>query len=181
MTRLWAVQPIPVSRWHEWTVAKPVALPHTCAMETANTGERDGPGDVPADTFAARLVLVRHFAGRLSIERAAERCGLNSGNWVRWEDGASPRDKADVAQAIADGLNIDREWLLFGGPLLSARGRPTKRSTAVTERYSQVAVRPADTRPKGRADRGVSTSSGAAGRRAVRVGRAATPIPSYAA
>jgi hypothetical protein len=72
---------------------------------TANTGEREnrdipreypeGPGDVPADTWAARLVLSRYHAGRLSIEKAAERCGINPGNWVRWENGR-PRAKDPI-------------------------------------------------------------------------------------
>lgn len=95
----------------------------------------DGPGDVPADTFSVRLLLARHHAGRLSIEQAAKRCGLNAGNWVRWEDGASPRDKVEVAQAVAAGLDINFNWLLLGGPLLPALGRLTKRRRDVTNRY----------------------------------------------
>lgn len=127
----------------------------------ASTGKRDeqgqvharlpgGPGDIPADTFAARLVLTRHHAGRLSIEKAASMCGLNSGNWVRWEDGALPRDKVDVATAIAEALDINRDWLLFGGELTPARGKPTKRATGDTHGYRGRAVRPMGSRPVGR-------------------------------
>lgn len=129
--------------------------PHTYAM-TASTGDpaatastSDSPtpqaqGDIPADTFGARLVLARYHAGRLSIEKAAAKCGLNSGNWVRWEDGALPRDKVEVAQAVSDGLGINREWLLWGGPLLSSRGGLAKRPPTNTVRYLRRPVRPID-------------------------------------
>lgn len=116
---------------------------------TANSGERGEPsaatrppassaGAIPADTFAVRLYLARFHAGRLSIEKAAERCGLNSGNWVRWEDGALPRDKVEVAQAVSDGLGIDFDWLLLGGPLLSGRGRVTVRRGGNTVGYPRL-------------------------------------------
>jgi hypothetical protein len=129
---------------------------------TANTGERDehtnaanahlpeGPGDIPADTFAARLVLARHHAGRLSIETAADRCGLNSENWRRWEGGAQPRDKVEVGHAIATGLDMNLNWLLFGGALLSARGKSTKRPSRDTDGYRLPPVRPTVTRSNGR-------------------------------
>jgi transcriptional regulator with XRE-family HTH domain len=143
---------------------------HTYAM-TANSGERgelqaatstptSRQGDIPADTFAVRLVLARYHAGRLSIEKAAAKCGLNSGNWVRWEDGALPRDKVDVAQAIADGLGIDFDWLLLGGPLLSSRGRPTRRVGAVTSGYRTVAEWMIGDGPSRRPSTGTSTPTG---------------------
>jgi hypothetical protein len=126
---------------------------------TANTGERErwderrdypeGPGDIPADTFAARLVLARHHAGRLSIEKAADRCGLNSGNWVRWEDGALPRDKVEVAEAVAEGLGMNLKWVLHGGPLLSGRGRPTRSGRRITDGYPRVPVYPTRRNPIG--------------------------------
>jgi hypothetical protein len=115
---------------------------------TANTGERadrdsvrdypEGPGEIPGDTWALRLVASRHHAGRLSIEKAANACGLNPANWVRWEAGAKPRDpdRVEVSQAIADGLGMNFHWLLYGGPLLPARGRPVKRSAR--SRYPYV-------------------------------------------
>jgi transcriptional regulator with XRE-family HTH domain len=59
--------------------------------------------------------MVRHHAGRLSIEQAARLTGLNSGNWARWEDGARPRDRIEVSQAISEALDINLEWLMFGG------------------------------------------------------------------
>lgn len=99
------------------------------------TGQR---GDIPSDTFPARLVLARHHAGRLSIEKASARCGLGEEGWRRWEAGANPRDKVEVAEAICEGLGIDRDWLLFGGPLTPAQGRMTKRTTRLTDRYVEL-------------------------------------------
>lgn len=148
MRRSQSVQTVKAAQMAKGFIANFVRHPHTCAM-TASTGDPaatastthspppGAQGDIPADTFGARLVLARYHAGRLSIEKAAEKCGLNSGNWVRWEDGALPRDKVEVAQAISDGLGINFNWLLLGGPLLSARGRPTGKVSAnrVTPEY----------------------------------------------
>src|SRR4051812_29405158 len=121
--------------------------------------------DIPADTFALRLAIARHHAGRLSIEQAAKACGLNSGNWQRWEDGALPRDKVETAQHISDGLGIDFNWLLLGGPLTGPRGLPTGRQS-ITRRYPLPAVWTVRTRPNGRTRTG-SPPSGP--RRAIRV------------
>jgi transcriptional regulator with XRE-family HTH domain len=127
---------------------------------TANTGERDdreqareypeGQGDIPADTFAARLMLARHHAGRLSIEKAAERCGLNGGNWAHWENGRRPLDKVEIAQAVSKGLDINFNWLLLGGPLLPARGRPTRSARVVTHQYPRLTVCPNGIQANGR-------------------------------
>jgi transcriptional regulator with XRE-family HTH domain len=142
---------------------------------TANPGEHESeeahtegqPGAVPADTFAVRLVLSRHHAGRLSIEQAAKRCGLNSGNWANWEDGRQPRDRVEVAQQIAEGLGMDFDWLLLGGPLIPARGKPVNRPDVNMRRKPQSTVRPPDTRPNTRDDSSRSKSPAGAGRRAV--------------
>lgn len=99
---------------------------------TANTGERadrgrgypEGPGDIPADTFGLRMMVSRHHAGRLSIEQAAARCGINPGNWAHWENGRRPLDKVEIARSIADGLGVNFNWLLLGGPLVPVSGRP---------------------------------------------------------
>jgi hypothetical protein len=164
-------------------VATLAGHPHTYAMTTGTGASREranaagtGPearGDVPADTFAARLVLVRHHAGRLSIEQAARLTGLNSGNWVRWEDGARPRDRIEVSQAISEALDINLEWLMFGGPLLPARGRPTKRRTVDTTWNrprpggpGQVTNRPPRDGSKVRVDRVRPISVPSPGRRA---------------
>jgi transcriptional regulator with XRE-family HTH domain len=127
---------------------------------TASTGERDdrenaardypeGPGDIPADTFALRLMASRHHAGRLSIEQAAARCGLNSGNWAHWENGRRPLDKYEVAQDVAEGLGMNLKWLLEGGPLLPARGRPTRKARRITDGYPRVPVYPTRRNPIG--------------------------------
>lgn len=91
---------------------------------TGGTGTaRARVGDVPSDTFAARLMLARHHAGRLSQREAAVKCGLNYASWSNWEDGRHPRDLLDVVRKIADGLEINHEWLLFGGALTEGRPR----------------------------------------------------------
>ena len=139
----------------------------------------DGAGDIPGDTLANRLMLARTHAGYLTVKEAAERCGVNYGSWSNWERGAQPRDLLDTVQKISDGLRINHQWLLFGGPLMAGRGRPTKRTGAVTGPYPMTpvgsppsSVRPADTRPKGPLKSRYATNrpNPGAGRRAVRVG-----------
>lgn len=179
---------------HEWPSCWPVPgiakfswRRHTSPM-TANSGEHDSRegvrsttqeqrDDIPADTFSVRLVLSRHHAGRLSIEQAAIRCGLNAEGWRRWEDGARPRDQIQVCQAVSEGLRIDLNWLMFGGPLSSPRGRPTKRPSLNTDEYvsrsvqpsAHSTVRPTGGRPKVRTDSRGSNQPLAAGRRAALV------------
>lgn len=77
-------------------------------------------GDIPADTFAARLRLARMHASDISIRDAAPMCGLNYGTWTHWEKGGAPRNILDVVEKISEALGVDREWLLFGGPLAQA-------------------------------------------------------------
>lgn len=112
---------------------------------------------IPADTLAVRLAIARMHAGHLTIREAAERCGLNYGSWSNWENGAKPRDLLEVAHAVSEGLDVDHDWILFGGALAGPRGMPVKarrRSPEgpgeVTLRYPVKAVRPRDTRPNGR-------------------------------
>lgn len=76
-----------------------------------------GRGAIPADTFAARLKLSRLHVGDITVKDAADRCGLNYGSWSNWERGSRPQELIEVAEAISAGLGIDRNWLLFGGPL----------------------------------------------------------------
>lgn len=156
-------------------------------MTTANTGEGrerelatpdDGQqGAIPADTLANRLLLARTHAGYLTVKEAAERCGLNYGSWSNWERGARPRDLLDVVRAVADGLGMDYNWLLFGGPLLPARGaRVTKRPGSVTIQYrlsppghSAGSVRPPVARSSGRGHSRRPNAGTGDGRRANRV------------
>lgn len=102
-------------------------LPHLEAANEAFIQREQERRDIPADTFANRLILSRVHAGWLTVKEAAERCGLNYGSWSNWERGARPRDLLDVVGKVAEGLRIDEEWLLFGGPLLGAKGREVRR------------------------------------------------------
>ena len=92
---------------------------------------------IPADTFAHRLLLIRAERG-ITLREAAEKCGLNYGSWNTWEHGALPRDILDVTEAIAEGLGVDRDWLLHGGPL-TAPVRPARR---VRLTYPRRSLRP---------------------------------------
>lgn len=70
----------------------------------------------PRDTLAARLFLARREAG-LSQREAAVRCGITYGEWQSMENGADARGLDRKLRAIADGLGVDRDWLVWGGPL----------------------------------------------------------------
>lgn len=125
-------------------VDKSLRTPNYVGMEEA---EREGRvvATIPADTFAHRLLLVRAQL-HLTVKEASDRCGLNYGSWSKWERGALPRDKVEIADAIAEGLSIDRDWLLFGGPL--TKPTPTRRSrTRMT--YSPIG-RTGQSAPPGR-------------------------------
>lgn len=91
------------------------------------------PGRIPADTLSNRIVLARRMAG-LTIEEAAEVTGLSKSSWANWENGMRPQRETDVIQVIAAALDIDRNWLMFGGPLTPARGKPTGRAGRQAER-----------------------------------------------
>jgi len=100
---------------------------------------------IPQDTFAGRLMLVRLHAGGLTIQEAAERCGLTNQSWSNWEKGMKPRDLLDVVNAISDGLEIDRDWLLFGGPLAppeaAGRRQLKRRAKRDTAQYGPGVIR----------------------------------------
>jgi transcriptional regulator with XRE-family HTH domain len=117
-------------------------------------------GRVPADTLSNRLMLARKLAG-LSIREAADQCGLGRGAWTNWENGARPLDLLEVTGTIADKLDIDVDWLRFGGALAGPRGRETrgltKRPTSDTVWNSPSPIRsssrrPMAGRPNGRGD-----------------------------
>lgn len=96
-------------------------------------------GAIPADSFAARLMLIRMHAGHLSIRDAAEKCALGRGAWTNWEKGALPGDIIGVATVIADKLGVDRDWLLFGGSLAKDSPRSTQRAAGqVNERSAPI-------------------------------------------
>jgi len=102
-------------------------MAHYLVMDVNQT-EREGRvvTRVPVDTFDHRLMLARSHAGRLTIQEAATRCGVSHQSWSNWERGRIPRDKVEIADAIAEGLDIDRDWLLHGGPL-TAPAKPSRR------------------------------------------------------
>jgi len=88
-------------------------------MTESTGGQREGRivARIPEDTYAHRLMLARAAAGHLSIREAAEKCGLNYATWANWERGTRSRTMVEDAEAIAEGLGTDRDWLLHGGPL----------------------------------------------------------------
>jgi len=104
-----------------------------------NEAEREGRvvRRIPADTFGHRLILSRAERG-LTIEQAGAKCGLSSQSWGGWERGRIPRDMVDVADSIADALDIDRDWLLHGGPLTA----PVKPSRRLRFTYPRRSLRP---------------------------------------
>lgn len=153
----------------------------TLAGMTTSTGEENERelasvqqrhGRIPADTFAVRLMLARALAGHLSIREAAEVCGFGRGAWTNWERGARPLDIVDVCGRIAEGLDVDFNWLLLGGPLAGPRGVPTKRPSGDNGCYPATSVRPTDNRPNGRPRPSYPNPST---RRAARVGRPNQP------
>jgi transcriptional regulator with XRE-family HTH domain len=90
-------------------------------------------GRVPADTLSNRLLLARKLAG-MTIDEAADAAGVTPSSWANWEKGMRPQRETDVIGAIAEALDVDFNWLLFGGPLTPARGKPTNRTGRQAER-----------------------------------------------
>lgn len=80
---------------------------------------------VPFDTFANRLMLARAHAGYITIREAALRTGLGRGAWQKWERGTPPQNMAEVVTIIARELDVDRDWLMWGGPLGSPGDPPS--------------------------------------------------------
>lgn len=68
---------------------------------------------IPEDSLANRLSAVRHHL-RLTQAEAANICGLDDGSWSNWERGARPRNMAEVVEKVHQGLNVDRDWLMWG-------------------------------------------------------------------
>lgn len=77
----------------------------------------------PADSLANRLRLVRAEKG-LSQKEAAFACGISPRVWQNAEDGRSIRDEVQVLAAIAGYLEVDRDWLVWGGPLNAENPHP---------------------------------------------------------
>lgn len=110
-------------------------------------------GRIPADTLANRLMLARALAGHLSIREAADLCGLGRGAWTKWERGTRPSDVLEIVPLIAEKLEVDEQWLMWGGPLEGPRGRVIpKRSAPFRVTYLPGTQRPMPDRPKVRED-----------------------------
>lgn len=117
-------------------------------------------GSIPLDSFGNRLMLARAHAGHISIREAADLCDIGRGAWTNWEKGARPVDIIEVAAVIAEKLDVDKDWLLFGGDL--AKGEPRRRLSRRRENVSELYRYPTDRvavsplpgsgRPKGRRD-----------------------------
>lgn len=72
---------------------------------------------VPTDAFGNRLRLVRLELG-LSVEEIAARCQINQTTWSKWERGINvPRGLHRVVAVICNETGVDRNWLMWGGPL----------------------------------------------------------------
>ena len=68
------------------------------------------------DSLANRLILVRSER-RLSQRAAADECGLTFGEWQGMESGRGTRRLDLKIRQIAMALGVDRDWLMWGGPL----------------------------------------------------------------
>jgi transcriptional regulator with XRE-family HTH domain len=86
----------------------------------STTTEQEVGPRVPRDTLALRVKIARVERG-LSQRAAANRCGLTFGEWQSIENGAEARGLDRKIDKIAAGLNYDRDWLMWGGPLVSDR------------------------------------------------------------
>lgn len=71
---------------------------------------------VPTDSFAARLRLVRFELGA-SVEEICSATKVRPPTWSKWERGAEPRRMGAVVMQISEATGVDREWLMWGGPL----------------------------------------------------------------
>lgn len=77
----------------------------------------------PDDTFAARLVLVRHQTG-LSQQEAAEMSGIPHRTWEGWEQRPEriPANYPEVCRRISAALGVDYGWLMMGDELTEREG-----------------------------------------------------------
>jgi transcriptional regulator with XRE-family HTH domain len=78
---------------------------------------------VPEDSFGMRLRILRYHLG-LSVEELSERCAVRPATWGKWERGESePRSLARVIGRIVAATGVNRDWLLWGGPLAGSSTR----------------------------------------------------------
>lgn len=79
---------------------------------------------IPADTFGTRLFILRKQKG-MTVEAIARLCGVAHPTWTTWENGAQPRRLVEAVQKISDATGVDRDWLMWGGPLGNRESRST--------------------------------------------------------
>lgn len=79
-----------------------------------------GKNWVPADTLAARVVVLRNALG-ISRREFSRLTGLTENALQGIEDGRSPHKLTDKIQAIHEATGASREWLMWGGRLTSGR------------------------------------------------------------
>ncbi len=93
-------------------VARVARRVHYCGMASRTT-ERERPWVPQADSFGARLALVRQ-AMDWNQRRASEQCGFSPRMWATWEDGSEPQRREAVCQAISERTGVDYIWLMTG-------------------------------------------------------------------
>ncbi len=65
-----------------------------------------------AESFGARLALIRNHLGGWNVSRTAKLCALDAQSWRSWEAGHHPRDYPTVCQRIADATGCSLGWLM---------------------------------------------------------------------
>ena len=68
---------------------------------------------IPDETFATRLMIVRHEK-KLSTRELAKLLGVTDKTVWNWEHGKVPKNIAETAEQIAAITGVDRDWLLWG-------------------------------------------------------------------
>lgn len=82
----------------------------------STTTQQEAGRRIPRDTLALRVRIAREELG-LSQRAAAAQCGLTFGEWQSIEAGREARGLDHKVARIATGLDYDRDWLMWGGPL----------------------------------------------------------------
>jgi len=87
----------------------------------------------PDDTLAARFLLVRTQLGK-DRKAFAAMTGLTENQLQSIESGRSPRDLATKVHQVHLVTGVDREWLMWGGPLRD-RGSNAAGGRVLTSRH----------------------------------------------
>lgn len=85
------------------------------------TATNPGAGWRPDDSLANRLILLR-AERKLSQRMAAQTCDITFGEWQGMEAGRGTRQVDVKVKKIALALGVDRDWLMWGGPLANDGG-----------------------------------------------------------